>query len=166
MRVGLLLAGGTSSRFIYGDKAVYGDFAERTFACLAELCERVYVSCTPENQASLQERLPEGIFLLDRAPYISQGPLSGLYALPFEQVDVLTLSVDNPELSSESLGQLLNFPNAYAEDNFTLSHLTFDKRELTAYLEQGKRRLKAFLEALGAVAIKLPENELIDHNEK
>ena len=166
MTIGLLLAGGTSSRFIYGDKALYADFAERTYATLTNLCEEIYISCNSSNIDELQGRLPKAKFLLDQEPYVNQGPLSAFYALPFKHCDVLTLSVDNPELTAASLGQLLDFENAYAENYFTLSHLTFEKSSLIEHLENGNRRLKPFLKNLNAVAIAFSEKELIDHNEK
>lgn len=169
MTTGLLLAGGKSSRFIYGDKALYKDFPERCFSTLSDLTDEVFVSAKSSNLAELQKRLTTENFLLDAEPYVNQGPLSALYALANERktiTNVLLLSVDNPEISVESLKKLLEFPNAYVENYFTIAHLTFEPSDLTDYLQSGQRRMKGFLDFLNAKAVEIPENELVDHNKK
>jgi molybdopterin-guanine dinucleotide biosynthesis protein A len=169
MTIGLILAGGTSIRFEQGDKALYQDFSERCFARLSALADEVFVSASASNLTELQKRLPRAQFLLDEAPYVSQGPLSALYALALkfsEKIDVLILPVDNPEISVPSLQLLLSAQNSYADDHYTIAHLNFSAQEIGTFLETGQRRMRAFLELLKAQPILLPENELIDHNKK
>ena len=168
MTIALLLAGGNSSRFKFGDKATYQNFPERCFETLSALTETVFVSAKLSNLTELQNRLPQGIFLLDQAPYLNQGPLSALYALVDKHSDkswdLLILSVDNPEISVASLKLLLAQPNAYVENYFTIAHLTSQTAQLQDYLASGNRRILGFLQLLKAVPISISETELIDHN--
>ena len=169
MIIGLLLAGGTSSRFQYGDKALYQDFPERCFETLSALVDKVFVSAKPSNLSELQKRLSKASFVLDQAPYINEGPLSALYALSSrcnETCDVLILSVDNPEVSAKSLQLLLAEPKAYVDDYYTIAHLSFEPAELASFLASGQRRMRSFLRLLKAQPISFPAEELIDHNKK
>ncbi len=169
MTIGLLLAGGNSSRFEYGDKALYQNFAERCFKTLSDLTAPVYISAKLSNLTALQTRFPQAELLLDEPPYVAEGPLSALYALSTRvnsPIDVLILSVDNPEVAAKSLQQLLDKPNRYADHYFTIAHLTFEAADLTTFLATGQRRIKKFLNFLDAQAIALPADELIDHNRK
>jgi len=176
MTIGILLAGGKSSRFQQGDKALYFDdrlgksWLELAYAKLDQLCEAVYISASPTNHEKIKQAMPGGQVQLDHSNYFGEGPLAALYSIaqnfPEEQrQDYLILSVDNPEVSVESLEKLMNKPNQYARDNFTIAHLSFSAEEIENYLASGQRRVLGFLDVLGASPLGLPDDELVNHNQ-
>jgi molybdopterin-guanine dinucleotide biosynthesis protein A len=171
MVTGLILAGGKSSRFLQGDKALFWDkqfsktWVEKTYETLSALTDRVFISVNAKNMDKIAALLPSAALLTDEAPYIACGPLSALYAARAYADDLLLLPVDNPEITSASIHQLFAHQNCYARNTFTIAHVHFQPQQLENYLSAGNRRVRDFFCLISAVPIDLTADELVDHNE-
>ncbi|GBG96729.1 NTP transferase domain-containing protein [Lactococcus termiticola] len=176
MTIGILLAGGKSSRFKQGDKALFFDerlgqsWLEIAFDKLKQVSDEVFISASATNYEKIKQDLAGGHIQLDHSDFSGEGPLSALYSVakhfPQGQAqDYLILSVDNPEISINSLRSLMRQPNQYAENHFTIAYLRFSADDIESYLQTGQRRVIGFLNQLAASAIQLPDEELVNHNE-
>lgn len=174
MTVGIILAGGHSSRF-GSDKALYFDALYKEYwVCLAyqklaALTDTVFICGNANNQQALKNILPKSaIVLTDCLPFIDCGPLSALYAAASQnqcgttRQDYLILAVDYPDISQDSLSTLLSKRNCYLQDanqknHYTVAHLSFCKDDLTYFLTKNKR-MKNFLAYLLAIPIFADQN--------
>ncbi|MGM0212693.1 molybdenum cofactor guanylyltransferase [Enterococcus sp. AZ109] len=179
--IGLVLAGGKSSRFEKGDKALYFDpyyqktWVEIAVSTLLEVTSEVYVSVNTQNIDPLRQILSNQpvSLIMDHPELTNQGPLSGLYTICSmrPEASILVSSVDYPELTATSLRTLAANPNCYAIDgqgnsHFTIGHFSFELSILEDYLATGQRNVRSFLELLSAVPVVLPDEQLINHNQK
>lgn len=179
MTIGIILAGGQSSRFEYGDKALFFDqkiekyWLELAYEKLSALTEQTYIIANSSNFNKIKTILPDAPVLQDHPNFSGEGPLAGLFtvsnlltepSVSVQAFDYLILSVDAPELSTKSLAKLLSVRNQYVKDNFTIAHLYFSHSQIQTFLQNHQRRMKDFLSLLNATPLVLPESELINHN--
>ena len=175
MTIGILLAGGKSSRFEHGDKAFFIDpntqksWLELTHEKLMPLTEKTYILASPSNYFEVKKQFPQAFVLTDHLDFAGEGPLSGLYTVSklltksSVKTDYLILAVDYPELTEEHLLQLLQKENCYVTHHFTLAHLRFNHKQIQTFLAADQRRFKDFLSLLNAQPIHL-NSDLVNHN--
>ena len=177
--IGLILAGGKSTRFTNGDKVLFFDqqynktWLELAVEKMEQVASTVYISANPENYKKIEVLLPNYAtkIVLDTPEFAGQGPLSGLYALSTKRPNesLLVISVDYPELSLTALQALAERSNSYAVDtegnaHFTIGHFYFSTKELHDYLLAGNLRVGSFLKQISANPFLLPSDQLINHN--
>lgn len=173
MTTGLILAGGKSSRFLTGDKALYFDiqYHKTWLAVIVEKLQQlpldhILISVSADNKEKIAMLFPNIQLIEDPPDFQQQGPLAGILSAAKIDNELLITSVDYPEISVSSYQKILSADNAYARDTFTLSHLNFSTDRLEAFLAAGNRRVKDFLAEIAAQPVNLPATELINHNEK
>ncbi|MTV82162.1 molybdenum cofactor guanylyltransferase [Secundilactobacillus folii] len=158
--IGIVLAGGTSSRF-GTDKALYRfpnqqvNNAQLAVDKLITICDTVLVSANQQNFAELTRQFSasSGVNVIsDQPPFEQCGPLSAIYAATclFEKPnDYLTLAVDYPLISTEVLATIANHGNCYAAtpdaDHYTLAHFTVDQQTIKDFLLLDDYRLSYFI---------------------
>ncbi|AYG01551.1 NTP transferase domain-containing protein [Lactococcus allomyrinae] len=173
MTIGIILAGGKSSRFKNGDKALFLDknsnqtWTEIAYMKLSALTEKTYIVASHSNLPQIKKQLPSAHIITDHPLFTGEGPLAGLYtvsSIVTDTHDYLILAVDYPEISVQSLTELLSVKNTYIKNNFTIAHLTFSHTQIQDFLENKNRRMQDFLTSIQATSITLPEIELTNHN--
>ncbi len=178
MTIGILLAGGQSSRF-KEDKALYVDpdyhksWGRLQSEKLLALTDETYVVANQKNQQELKNQLAmyNITVTLDDPKYFGEGPLSGLYRVAKEtkEHDFLVLGIDYPDVTTKELQQLLFVKNCYAIDgnltpHYTLCHLSFHYLELKEFLETGNRRLRDFLKEQQTKECCISKRALFNYN--
>lgn len=178
MSIGIILAGGKSSRFKQDKAAFFDPYLKRYWMDLAVsriigLTDRFYIVTNPHNQTFLKEKFPayQKFMVNDLATIAGNGPLSALYTVasmhPNRQF--LITAIDYPFLTSASMQALQRRNNVYAIDekghaHYTIAHLELDPTLLNNCLDEGNYRLRDFLEKKQAIPLQLPEQELQNYN--
>lgn len=181
MLIGIILAGGSSRRFMQ-DKALFDDqrfmmkWVEIAVHRQLALADKVYVSANQQNAEALRQLFPEDKvhILLDLAEISGKGPLSGIYTVAKKHPDhrLLITAVDYPFLQADSLLTLCAHPNVYAQDtdgrqHYLIAHLLVDKRML-GHLRQAlfsdQLRVQDFIEQMDIHPVVLANSELTTSN--
>ncbi len=122
--IGLVYAGGKSSRF-GKDKATYrvpglpATNVQLAVEKLTPFCQQIVICANEINQAHIVKlvgQVPAVQIICDIPPYDCHGPLSAIIACTnqFSIVqDYLTLAVDYPYITKNSLAVLARTPNSY-----------------------------------------------------
>jgi molybdopterin-guanine dinucleotide biosynthesis protein A len=175
--LGIVLAGGQSQRFGQ-DKARY-QLANQPLnnvglaaAKLQLLCEHVIVSANANNFSALAAQFASDQHVTvtrDQAPFVQQGPLSGIYAatcLSPELTDYLLLAVDYPLMTTTILTNLTTAANCYAatptRDHYLVSHFQTSQAIVRDDLLLGDLRVSHFMTATcQAVPITFPASRAL-----
>ncbi|MCL2677347.1 MAG: NTP transferase domain-containing protein [Streptococcaceae bacterium] len=174
--IGILLAGGKSTRFAKGDKALYFDddlqttWTEASYKKLSAVCDQVIISANTTNRTEIQELLPEANLILDSSEFTDQGPLSALYAVSQslandKKESYVILAVDHPELESKTLQELIDTGSCYLNDQYTIAQINFSFSQIRDFLLSGERRFKKFLELVDAQSLEITTINIQNHNE-
>lgn len=158
--IGLVLAGGKSSRFGQ-DKALYRypnqkvNNVEVTVNKLLMVCNHVLISTNTQNYSVIKRQfshLNNVDVIVDQEPFKQHGPLSGIYAASCQNpqtTDYLLVAVDYPLLSPSVISIIASNPNSYAatpkNSHYAISHFQVSKRTLHDYLLFGDFRLSHFI---------------------
>lgn len=183
--IGIILAGGASRRF-GEDKATYMDPTQHqpwVRLMLEKMMHlslsQIYIAASTKNQQNIQQICqdlisPEQI-IIDQDPFISAGPLGGLYSVS-QKVNVpakyLIVPTDYPNLSVSSIKQLMAAgTNRYAQDtdgrfHYTVACISFTPEEIAHSLHSGNRRLFHFYQEIGASPLLITHHDLQNHNYK
>lgn len=160
MMIGLIYAGGKSIRF-GKDKATYhipglpATNIELAVEKLAPLCQQIVVCANEINRAHILKlvgQVPAVQVVCDIPPYDHHGPLSAIiactsYFSTFQ--DYLTLAVDYPYITKNSLAILAHTPNAYIMTNkhhhYSLAHFSISNEQVTTWVANNNWRLRSFI---------------------
>lgn len=163
VNVGIVLAGGRSSRFgepkaFFRDEATGKTWVELTVSKLMPLCEMVFVSANHENYSKLVtlfDAEPAIQIIPDQTGFSDFGPLGGIYAVmkaaaDYQKANFLVLPVDMPFLTSKEIGRLAEYPNHYAKtkriDHYLVANLPYSHEILHSLLDEEEHRVRALLE--------------------
>ncbi|MFD1671886.1 molybdenum cofactor guanylyltransferase [Agrilactobacillus yilanensis] len=171
--IGLILAGGHSRRF-GTDKALYRPTpkalpqVQQMALILAPLVSQIFVSVNHHNQSAITKLFANDnatTVLADQAPFVDQGPLSGIYATCHylkTTTDFLMVPTDYPKLETATLNQLLKqpcYPVVDQRSHQTIAHFETNENAVEHYLNTGQRRVRIFLtEACGCQPFVLASN--------
>lgn len=161
--VGIVLAGGRSSRFgepkvFFQDEATGTTWVELTVSKLLPLCDRVFVSANHENYSTLVtifEAEANIQIVPDQTSFSDFGPLGGIYAVmkaaaDYQKANFLVLPVDMPFLTSKEIGRLAEYPNHYAKtkraNHYLVANLPYAREILQSLLHEEEHRVRALLE--------------------
>lgn len=175
--LGIVLAGGQSQRFGQ-DKARYQltnqplNNVGLAAAKLQLLCEHVIVSANANNFSALAAQFASDqhvTVIRDQAPFVQQGPLSGIYAatcLSPELTDYLLLAVDYPLMTTTILTTLTTAANCYTatptRDHYLVSHFQTSQAIVRDDLLLGDLRVSHFMTATcQAVPITFPASRAL-----
>lgn len=158
--IGLIYAGGKSTRF-GRDKATYqlsglaAPNVQLAVNKLLPLCQQVIICANLHNQQAIHQLVgshPRLRLVCDHAPFNDHGPLSALVAGTADikgRQAYLTLAVDYPYLSEQTLTQLARHPDTYLatvnHDHYTLAHFQVSHEDLLDWLQAGDWRLRNFI---------------------
>lgn len=156
--IGLVLAGGDSSRF-GNDKALYNlpglglSCAQLAVRKLQPFCHPILISASQQNGSQLARQTRfGGHTIFDRVPYERHGPLSGIIAATSHFAglhDYLILAVDYPLVSRVSLGDLANHQQTFlvagGRAHFTVCHLTISHQQVVSWVQDHGWRLGQFM---------------------
>lgn len=165
VNVGIVLAGGRSSRFgepkaFFQDEATGKTWVELTVSKLMPLCEMVFVSANHENYSKLVtifDAEPAIQIVPDQAVFSDSGPLGGIYAVMkaaanYQKANFLVLPVDMPFLTSKEIGQLADYPNHFAKteqaNHYLVANIPYSRETLHKLLQDEQHRVRALLEKL------------------
>ncbi|ECB9663628.1 molybdenum cofactor guanylyltransferase [Listeria monocytogenes] len=165
VNVGIVLAGGRSSRFgepkaFFQDEATGKTWVELTVSKLMPLCEMVFVSANHENYSKLVtifDAEPAIQIVPDQAVFSDFGPLGGIYAVMkaaanYQKANFLVLPVDMPFLTSKEIGQLADYPNHFAKteqaNHYLVANIPYSRETLHKLLQDEQHRVRALLEKL------------------
>lgn len=165
VNVGIVLAGGRSSRFgepkaFFQDEATGKTWVELTVSKLMPLCEMVFVSANHENYSRLVtifDAEPAIQIVPDQAVFSDFGPLGGIYAVMkaaanYQKANFLVLPVDMPFLTSKEIGQLADYPNHFAKteqaNHYLVANIPYSRETLHKLLQDEQHRVRALLEKL------------------
>ncbi|EFB0931285.1 molybdenum cofactor guanylyltransferase [Listeria monocytogenes] len=165
VNVGIVLAGGRSSRFgepkaFFQDEATGKTWVELTMSKLMPLCEMVFVSANHENYSKLVtifDAEPAIQIVPDQAVFSDFGPLGGIYAVMkaaanYQKANFLVLPVDMPFLTSKEIGQLADYPNHFAKteqaNHYLVANIPYSRETLHKLLQDEQHRVRALLEKL------------------
>ncbi|EAE6383016.1 molybdenum cofactor guanylyltransferase [Listeria monocytogenes] len=165
VNVGIVLAGGRSSRFgepkaFFQDEATGKTWVELTVSKLMPLCEMVFVSANHENYSKLVtlfDAEPAIQIVPDQAAFSDFGPLGGIYAVMkaaanYQKANFLVLPVDMPFLTSKEIGQLADYPNHFAKteqaNHYLVANIPYSRETLHKLLQDEQHRVRALLEKL------------------
>ncbi|ECB9670791.1 molybdenum cofactor guanylyltransferase [Listeria monocytogenes] len=165
VNVGIVLAGGRSSRFgepkaFFQDEATGKTWVELTVSKLMPLCEMVFVSANHENYSKLVtlfDAEPAIQIVPDQASFSDFGPLGGIYAVMkaaanYQKANFLVLPVDMPFLTSKEIGQLADYPNHFAKteqaNHYLVANIPYSRETLHKLLQDEQHRVRALLEKL------------------
>ncbi len=165
VNVGIVLAGGRSSRFgepkaFFQDEATGKTWVELTVSKLMPLCEMVFVSANHENYSKLVtifDAEPAIQIVPDQAVFSNFGPLGGIYAVMkaaanYQKANFLVLPVDMPFLTSKEIGQLADYPNHFAKteqaNHYLVANIPYSRETLHKLLQDEQHRVRALLEKL------------------
>ncbi|MCM2674941.1 molybdenum cofactor guanylyltransferase [Alkalicoccobacillus plakortidis] len=114
-RVGVVLAGGASSRFS-GEKALavlqHRLFYERVLDAVTPHVDRVIVVSKPTLQMELSNQR-DAIMIEDQPPFSGKGPIAGIYSA-MKQVPAewyVVIAVDMPLMDQKAVGKLIECVN-------------------------------------------------------
>lgn len=175
VNVGILLAGGRSSRFgepkaLFLDEATGKTWVELTASKLMPLCERVFISANREIYPNLVEifRNETAIQIIpDQEEFSDFGPLGGLYAVmvqaqDYQKAHFLILPVDMPFLTFAEIRRLADYPNHFAKtkqaNHYLVANIPYSRRILHKLLQNEQHRVRALLEKLDSKPLEF-ENE-------
>ncbi|ECB9810573.1 molybdenum cofactor guanylyltransferase [Listeria monocytogenes] len=165
VNVGIVLAGGRSSRFgepkaFFQDEATGKTWVELTVSKLMPLCEMVFVSANHENYSKLVtifDAEPAIQIVPDQAVFSDFGPLGGIYAVMkaaanYQKANFLVLPVDMPFLTPKEIGQLADYPNHFAKteqaNHYLVANIPYSRETLHKLLQDEQHRVRALLEKL------------------
>ncbi|MEQ51065.1 molybdenum cofactor guanylyltransferase [Listeria monocytogenes] len=165
VNVGIVLAGGRSSRFgepkaFFQDEATGKTWVELTVSKLMPLCEMVFVSANHENYsklAALFDAEPSIEIIPDQTAFREFGPLGGIYAVmveaaTYQKANFLVLPVDMPFLTPKEIGQLADYPNHFAKteqaNHYLVANIPYSRETLHKLLQDEQHRVRALLEIL------------------
>lgn len=180
VNVGIVLAGGRSSRFgepkaFFRDEATGKTWVELTVNKLAPLCDTVFVSANQANYPKLVEIFAKQSAIQivpDLAAFREFGPLGGVYAVMdraqvYQEANFLILPVDMPFLTSKEIGRLAVHPNHFAKtpqaDHYLVANIPYSREILHELLQNEQHRVRALLEKLHAKPLEF-ENEAVFKN--
>ncbi|MBM5596282.1 molybdenum cofactor guanylyltransferase [Listeria seeligeri] len=165
VNIGIVLAGGKSSRFgepkaFFRDKASGKTWVELTVSKLTPFCERVFISANQANYGQLTKlfQADSSIQVVpDNSAYVNHGPLGGIYAVMiaakhYEQANFLILPTDMPYLTSREILQLLTHPNSFAKTNqanhYLVANIPYALAPLTELLQNDEHRVFTLLQKI------------------
>ncbi|EMO0985538.1 molybdenum cofactor guanylyltransferase [Listeria monocytogenes] len=180
VNVGIVLAGGRSSRFgepkaFFQDEATGKTWVELTVSKLMPLCEMVFVSANHENYSKLVtlfDAEPAIQIVPDQAAFSDFGPLGGIYAVMkaaanYQKANFLVLPVDMPFLTPKEIGQLADYPNHFAKteqaNHYLVANIPYSRETLHKLLQDEQHRVRALLEKLDTKPLAF-ENEVTFRN--
>lgn len=180
VNVGIVLAGGRSSRFeepkaFFQDEATGKTWVELTVSKLMPLCEMVFVSANHENYSKLVtlfDAEPAIQIVPDQAAFSDFGPLGGIYAVMkaaanYQKANFLVLPVDMPFLTPKEIGQLADYPNHFAKteqaNHYLVANIPYSRETLHKLLQDEQHRVRALLEKLDTKPLAF-ENEATFRN--
>ncbi|EGK1783149.1 molybdenum cofactor guanylyltransferase [Listeria monocytogenes] len=180
VNVGIVLAGGRSSRFgepkaFFQDEATGKTWVELTVSKLMPLCEMVFVSANHENYSKLVtlfDAEPAIQIVPDQAVFSDFGPLGGIYAVMkaaanYQKANFLVLPVDMPFLTPKEIGQLADYPNHFAKteqaNHYLVANIPYSRETLHKLLQDEQHRVRALLEKLDTKPLAF-ENEATFRN--
>lgn len=175
VNIGIILAGGGSSRFgepkaLFQDEATGKTWVELTASKLMPHCERVFISTNREIHLKLVKifRAETAIEIIpDQEEFTDFGPLGGLYAVmvqsqAYQKAHFLVLPVDMPFLTLEEIGRLADYPNHFAKtkqaEHYLVANIPYSREILHELLQNEQHRVRALLEKLDTQPLEF-ENE-------
>lgn len=175
VNIGIILAGGRSSRFgepkaLFQDEATGKTWVELTASKLMPHCERIFISANREIYLKLVKifRAETAIQIIpDQEEFTDFGPLGGLYAVmvqsqAYQKAHFLVLPVDMPFLTLEEIGRLADYPNHFAKtkqaEHYLVANIPYSREILHELLQNGQHRVRALLEKLDTQPLEF-ENE-------
>ncbi|EAH3432014.1 molybdenum cofactor guanylyltransferase, partial [Listeria monocytogenes] len=165
VNVGIVLAGGRSSRFgepkaFFQDEATGKTWVELTVSKLLPLCDMVFVSANHENHSKLValfDAEPSIEIIPDQTAFSEFGPLGGIYAVmveaaAYQKANFLVLPVDMPFLTPKEIGQLADYPNHFAKteqaNHYLVANIPYSRETLHKLLQDEQHRVRTLLEKL------------------
>ncbi|EAE8347240.1 molybdenum cofactor guanylyltransferase [Listeria monocytogenes] len=165
VNVGIVLAGGRSSRFqepkaFFRDEATGKTWVELTVSKLLPLCNMVFVSANHENYSKLVALFDAKStiqIIPDQTAFSEFGPLGGIYAVmieaaAYQKANFLVLPVDMPFLTSKEIGRLAEYPNHFAKteqtNHYLVANIPYSQETLHNLLQDEQHRVRALLEKL------------------
>lgn len=159
--IGLVYAGGKSTRF-GKDKATYhvpglpATNIELAVEKLTPLCQQIVICANEINRAHILKLVgqePAVQIICDIPSYDHHGPLSAIIACTnqFSIVqDYLTLAVDYPYITKNSLAVLARTPNSYIatsqHNHYSLAHFSVSNEQVTTWVDNNDDwRLRSFI---------------------
>lgn len=175
VNVGIVLAGGKSSRFgkskaLFQNEATGKTWVELTVNKLKPFCEMVFVTANQENYQKLVALFYEDStiqIIPDQPAYKDFGPLGGIYAVmaqknAYPEANYLILPVDMPFLTSSEISRLAAFPNHFAktaeENHYLVLNIPYSREILHNLLQKEQHRVRGLLEKLQTKPLEF-ENE-------
>ena len=157
----LVYAGGKSTRF-GKDKATYhvpglpATNIELAVEKLTPFCQQIVVCANEINRAHILKLVgqePAVQIICDIPPYDHHGPLSAIIACTshFSTLqDYLTLAVDYPYLTKDSLAVLARTSNSYIatsqHNHYSLAHFSVSNEQVTTWVDNNDDwRLRSFI---------------------
>ncbi|MBC1489301.1 molybdenum cofactor guanylyltransferase [Listeria sp. FSL L7-1485] len=165
VNVGIILAGGKSSRFgesktFFRDKASGKTWIELTVDKLTPFCEMIFISANSTNYMELTKlfQTSSTIRIIPDIPaYSDYGPLGGIYAVTlaanqYTHTNFLILPTDMPFLTTKEIAHLEANPNSYAQTNqanhYLVANIPYSLPALTEILHNKEHRVIKLLQKL------------------
>ncbi|EFR97388.1 molybdopterin-guanine dinucleotide biosynthesis protein A [Listeria ivanovii FSL F6-596] len=170
VNVGIILAGGKSSRFgepkaFFRDKASGKTWIEMTVNKLVPYCVQIFISANEANYKELTILFRDAATIQvvpDDPTYLDYGPLGGIYAAmlaakQYKQANFLVLPTDMPDLTGRELVQLAAHPNCFAKtkqaNHYLVANIPYAILPLTKLLQNKEHRVFALLKELDSASL-------------
>ncbi|PZG40254.1 molybdenum cofactor guanylyltransferase [Listeria ivanovii] len=170
VNVGIILAGGKSSRFgepkaFFRDKASGKTWIEMTVNKLAPYCVQIFISANKANYQELTILFRDEATIQivpDDPAYLDYGPLGGIYAVmlaakQYDQANFIVLPTDMPYLTSHEITQLAAYRNSFAKTNqanhYLVANIPYALFQLTKLLQNEEHRVFSLLKELDSASL-------------